>query len=155
MGRVRLSPDCGSIRLIEPASPAELQAYYGLRWKVLREPWQQPPGSERDTLDASSIHLLAVAENGTALGVGRLHFNSIREAQIRYMAVATSQQRRGIGSCLLQALERRAAALGAACIVLDAREAALGFYHKRGYVTLGPGHVLYNCISHARMYKTL
>lgn len=155
MGRVRLRSASGCVRIIEPASPEDFRAYYQLRWKILREPWQQPPGSERDALDASSIHLLAVAASGTALGVGRLHFNSIREAQIRYMAVATTQQRRGIGSLLLQALEQRAAALGAACIVLDARETALGFYLKQGYVALGPGHVLYNCISHARMRKAL
>jgi ribosomal protein S18 acetylase RimI-like enzyme len=88
-----------------------------------------------------------------AVAVGRLHFNSIREAQIRYMAVAVGQQRRGFGSRLLQALEEKAASLGAACIVLDARETALGFYRKQGYSADGPGHVLYNCISHVRMHK--
>jgi len=90
-----------------------------------------------------------------AVAVGRLHFNSIREAQVRYMAVVVDQQRRGFGSRLLQALEEKAASLGAACIVLDARETALGFYRKQGYSVDGPGHVLYNCISHVRMSKTL
>ena len=90
-----------------------------------------------------------------AVAVGRLHFNSIREAQIRYMAVAVEQQRRGFGSRMLQALEQKAAALGAACIVLDAREAALGFYVRQGYSAEGPGHMLYNCISHIKMCKTL
>ena len=91
----------------------------------------------------------------SAVAVGRLHFNSIREARIRYMAVAIEWQRRGSGSRMLQALEDRAASLGAACILLDARETALGFYRKRGYSVEGPGHVLYDCISHVKMSKTL
>jgi ribosomal protein S18 acetylase RimI-like enzyme len=71
------------------------------------------------------------------------------------MAVATGQQRRGFGSVLLQALEKKAASLGARSIVLDARETALGFYRKQGYTAGGPGHVLYDCISHLKMRKTL
>ena len=88
-----------------------------------------------------------------AMGVGRQHFNSIRVAQIRYMAIEVSAQRRGLGSRLLEALEARARALGAACVVLDARESALRFYHKHGYRTVGPGQVLYNSIAHVKMRK--
>jgi len=143
------------MRIIEPASPADYQKYYKLRWTVLRAPWNQPHGSERDPRDADSTHLMMIDARNTAVAVGRLHFNSIREAQVRYMAVAVEQQRRGFGSRLLQALEQKAASLGAACIVLDARESALGFYRKQGYSVDGPGHVLYNCISHVRMSKTL
>ena len=143
------------MRIIEPASPADFQQYYELRWKILRAPWNQPRGSERDSRDADSTHLMMIDNRDVAVAVARLHFNSIREAQIRYMAVAVEQQRRGLGSRMLQALEQKAAALGAACIVLDAREAALGFYVRQGYSAEGPGHMLYNCISHIRMCKTL
>jgi len=143
------------MRIIEPASPEDYQKYYNLRWTVLRAPWNQPRGSERDPRDADSTHLMMIDVRDAAVAVGRLHFNSIREAQVRYMAVVVDQQRRGFGSRLLQALEEKAASLGAACIVLDARETALGFYRKQGYSVDGPGHVLYNCISHVRMSKTL
>jgi predicted GNAT family N-acyltransferase len=143
------------MRIIEPASPGDYQKYYDLRWTVLRAPWDQPRGSERDSRDADSTHLMMLDDRDVAVAVGRLHFNSIREAQVRYMAVATGQQRRGCGSRLLQALEQKAASLGAACIVLDARETALGFYSKQGYSAAGPGHVLYNCITHVKMRKTL
>jgi predicted GNAT family N-acyltransferase len=143
------------VRIIEPASPEDLKKYYDLRWTILRAPWNQPRGSERDSLDPDSTHLLMLDSLDSAVAVGRLHFSSIREARIRYMAVAIGQQRRGYGSRLLEALEQRAAGLGAACIALDAREAALGFYRKRGYKAEGPGHVLYNSISHVKMRKTL
>jgi predicted GNAT family N-acyltransferase len=143
------------VRIIEPDSPGDYQKYYDLRWTVLRAPWNQPRGSERDSRDADSAHLMLLDDRDVAVAVGRLHFNSIREAQVRYMAVATGQQRKGFGSRLLQALEVKAASLGAARIVLDARETALGFYCKQGYSADGPGHVLYNCITHVRMHKTL
>jgi predicted GNAT family N-acyltransferase len=143
------------VRIIEPASPGEFQQYYELRWKILRAPWNQPRGSERDSRDTDSTHLMMIDNRDVAVAVGRLHFNSIREAQVRYMAVAVEQQRRGFGRRILQALEQKAATLGAACIVLDAREAALGFYVRQGYSAEGPGHMLYNCISHIRMRKTL
>jgi len=99
------------------------------------------------------MHLMLVDPHHVAVGVGRLHFNSIREAQIRYMAIDVSAQRRGLGSRLLDALEARARELGAARVVLDARESALRFYHKHGYRAVGPGHVLYNSIAHVKMKK--
>ena len=143
------------MRIIEPVSPGDFQKYYDLRWTILRAPWNQPRGSERDSRDADSTHLMMIDARDAAVAVGRLHFNSIREAQVRYMAVADGQQRRGFGKRLLQALEEKAASLGAACIVLDARETALGFYCRQGYSAEGPGHVLYNCISHVKMRKLL
>jgi predicted GNAT family N-acyltransferase len=143
------------MRIIEPASPGDYEKYYDLRWTILRAPWHQPRGSERDARDADSTHLMMLDARDTVVAVGRLHFNSTREAQVRYMAVASGQQRKGFGRRLLQALEEKATSLGAACIVLDARETAMGFYCSQGYTAEGPGHVLYNSISHVRMRKLL
>lgn len=143
------------MKIIQPETPDDYRKYYELRWKILREPWKQPRGSERDTLDDSSTHLMVVDANDSALGVGRLHFNSIREAQIRYMAIDTRHQRKGIGSRLLNALEEHARELGAVRIVVDARETALGFYSKNGYKACGAGHVLYGRIAHIVMEKQI
>ena len=142
------------MRIIEPSSAEEFQRYYELRWKILRAPWNQPRGSEQDELEQTSTHLM-VLDGQRAVGVGRLHFNGIREAQIRYMAIDPEQQRRGIGSLLLQALEKKAGELGASQVVLDAREHALGFYRKQGYQTEGPGHTLFNTIPHVKMRKNI
>ena len=143
------------LRLIEPASPADYRQYYDLRWKTLRAPWNQPRGSERDPLDADSTHLMAVDPAHCVLGVGRLHFSAIAEARIRYMGVATEFRRKGIGTLILCALEERALGLGAARIVLDARETALGFYRKHGYIAIGPGPMLFDRIAHVTMEKRL
>jgi len=96
---------------------------------------------------------MAVDSSQCAIGVGRLHFNTIGEARIRYMGVATEYRRRGIGTQILRGLEERALRLGATRIVLDAREVALGFYRKHGYVATGPGPMLFNRIAHVRMEK--
>jgi ribosomal protein S18 acetylase RimI-like enzyme len=141
------------MKVIEPSTPDEYQHYYDLRWKILRAPWNQPRGSEQDELEQSSTHLMVVDDRQAVIGIGRLHFNTISEAQIRYMAIAAEQQRKGIGTLLLQALEDRASELGAACIVLDSREQALGFYRKQGYELEGPGQVLFNTIPHVKMSK--
>ena len=143
------------MKIIEPSTPGEYQRYYDLRWKILRAPWNQPRGSEQDEMEKSSSHFMVIDSHPAIIGVGRLHFNSIREAQIRYMAIEVKQQRKGFGTLLLHALEDRAGKLGAACIVLDAREHALGFYRKQGYEPEGPGHVLFNTIPHVKMRKTL
>jgi predicted GNAT family N-acyltransferase len=143
------------VTLIEPSSPDELVRYYRLRWKILRAPWNQPPGSERDPLDDRSTHLMAVNKAHKLLGVGRLHFNSISEGQVRYMAVAVDHQRSGIGTLILKTLENKAHQLGAASIVLDARETAIGFYRKRGYQPTGPGQMLFRQIAHVHMRKKI
>ena len=143
------------MKIIEPSTPDEHHRYYELRWKVLRAPWNQPRGSEQDELEQSSNHLMVVDGPKAVIGVGRLHFNTISEAQIRYMAITTEQQRKGIGTMLLRALEDRARQLGAARIVLDAREQALGFYRKHGYELEGPGHMLFNTIPHVKMIKAI
>jgi predicted GNAT family N-acyltransferase len=143
------------VTIIEPSSPDELDQYYRLRWKILRAPWNQPPGSERDPLDEHSTHLMAVNSARELLGVGRLHLNSNSEGQIRYMATAIDHQRSGIGTLILKTLENKARQLGAASIVLDARETAIGFYRKHGYQPTGSGHMLFRQIAHVHMYKII
>ena len=41
-----------------PSIDAEWQAYFDLRWQVLRAPWNQPRGSEQDGLEDTSEHAL-------------------------------------------------------------------------------------------------
>jgi predicted GNAT family N-acyltransferase len=143
------------MKITEPASAEAFEQYYELRWKILRAPWNQVRGSERDDDDGTSTHLMVMGDNNKLIGVGRLHFNSIREAQIRFMAIDVPEQRKGVGSFLLHALESRALQHGASRITLDARETALGFYLKHGYTSQGSGHTLFNSIAHVKMTKSL
>jgi GNAT superfamily N-acetyltransferase len=141
-----------------PRSDAEFAQYYELRWQVLRQPWGEPRGSERDEFDlapGAAEHALMLAEDGRALAVGRLHFNSPAEAQIRYMAVQESARGWGLGRRIVDYLEARAQQRGAQRIILNARDTAAGFYEKLGYRAVGDGPTLFGAVKHVRMEKTL
>ena len=64
-----------------------LKAYYAFRWQILREPWNQPPGSEKDEFESRAIHLAAWDDAGRLIGIGRLHRVAENYGQVRYMAV--------------------------------------------------------------------
>src|SRR5436853_7384907 len=109
--------------LREPRSEQDFKLYYDLRWRILREPWTQERESGRDEYEEKAIHLMAW-RGDTLVGVGRLHFNSPVEGQIRYMAIEPQYSHKGVGSQILMELEARARGAGVERIVLNAREAA-------------------------------
>jgi N-acetylglutamate synthase-like GNAT family acetyltransferase len=141
--------------LIEPANSQEWEEYFHLRWTVLRQPWNQPRGSERDERENDSVQLMICDTEHHPIAIGRLHFNSPMEAQIRFMAVTPRWQHSGLGSRILRALERRAKVAGAASVVLNSRDGAVPFYQKHGYKTEQPAETLFGQIAHIRMRKEL
>ncbi|HEY5603904.1 MAG TPA: GNAT family N-acetyltransferase [Gammaproteobacteria bacterium] len=140
-----------------PETDSDWRAYYQCRWEILRKPWEQPQGSERDEYESDAYHVMAVDhdKHDSVLGVGRIHFNSPTEAQVRYMAVKDDARKSGIGSLILTQLEQYAIKQGAKKIMLYARENALDFYLRRGYFSQGPAHNLYGKIPHFSMTKTI
>ena len=141
--------------ICQPASSKDFELYYDLRWRLLRKPWKQPKGSERDELEDKSIHVMVCEEDRIPIGVGRAHFNSEAEAQIRYMAVEEEWQGKGIGKMILSYLEEKIKEKGATYIVLNARDIAIKFYEKQGYEIVKKAHVLFDAIPHYRMRKKL
>lgn len=137
-----------------PETPFEWQQYYELRWQVLRRPWNQPEGSEKDEREDECWHR-AVFCGSRIAGVARIQMNSIFEAQIRYMAVDPEFRGRGIGRLLVDSLEGVAREQGAEKIVLDARSEAVGFYLVLGYQVVGDSYLLFDTIQHYRMEKVL
>src|SRR6266404_3526512 len=138
-----------------PSSETEWNVYFDLRWRLLRHPWGQPRGSERDTLEDSAIHLLVTDNAGRALACGRLHLNSPTEAQVRYMAVDDSVQGQGYGSAILAGLEAEAKRYGASRIVLNARDKAIKFYENHGYTVTQEAETLFGAVRHVRMEKSI
>ena len=143
------------ITIKQPETEKDFEAHYDLRWRVLREPWQQPRGSEKDELEKESFHIMACDKNHKLIGVGRLHFNSETEAQVRYMAVTPKYTKTGIGSLILKALEEKAKQKQCNTIVLGARENAVSFYKKNGYDLLEKSHLLFDSIQHYGMNKAI
>ena len=115
--------------IIDPKTSEEFRKYYNLRYEILRKPWGQPLGSERDEGEDTSIHRMIINEKtGEVLAVGRIQFNSLDEAQIRYMAVSDNLQGKGFGSHIISVLEDVARENGNKWIILSARGNALEFY---------------------------
>ena len=143
-----------------PRTPAEWTAYYALRYTVLRQPWQQLPGSERVPADnePDTVHALLLTEiTGTpeALAVGMLQLTGAYQGQIRFMAVAPEAAGTGLGQRVMAHLEAQARTAGLREIVLHSRETAVGFYEKLGYAVVEPSHLLFGEIQHFLMRKQL
>lgn len=143
----------------QPETKEEFEDYYQLRWKLLRAPWDQPEGSEVDDIEKQCFHIMATTvsggSNNEVIGVARLQFNTDTEAQIRYMAVAKEQEKKGVGRKLMEAMEAHACSSMCKTIVLDAREPAVAFYQKLGYRLIKKSYLLFGEIQHFRMLKEL
>jgi GNAT superfamily N-acetyltransferase len=135
-----------------PNSPEEWDSYFNLRYEVLRAPWNQPRGSERNEGDASAEHF-AFFENEQIIGVGRLDFTENLGSQIRFMAVDDRYQGKGIGRLLMEHMEEIAQNKGCKETILHAREIALPFYEKLGYRSIEKSHLLFGEIQHYLMNK--
>ncbi|MCU0435322.1 MAG: GNAT family N-acetyltransferase [Bacteroidia bacterium] len=142
-------------QIISPSTPEEFDRYFSLRYDVLRAPWQQPRGSEKDSEEDHSTHAMLTDETGQCIAVGRLQQNSAEEGQIRFMAVHPNWQGKGLGKLVLRHLETEARKLGLQRIVLQARENALNFYLSEGYANTGASFKLWDIIQHYKMEKVL
>ena len=138
-----------------PQTPEEFARYRDLRWRILRAPWNQPRGSELDDLESKAFPIVVCEVDGIPIGVGRVHFNSKTEAQIRSMAVEENWREKGIGSIVLIELEKIAIAKGAKKIILHARDNAVKFYEKNGYNVVKELHTLFGVIPHFLMEKLI
>ncbi|NKI75063.1 GNAT family N-acetyltransferase [Dickeya sp. CFBP 2040] len=120
-----------------PESAEELDAYYQFRWEMLRKPLHQPLGSERDAYDALAHHQTIVDAQGNLVAVGRLSINADNEASIRFLAVHPDVQRKGLGTLMAMALESVARQEGVKRVVCSAREDAMAFFSRLGFVNQG------------------
>lgn len=138
-----------------PKTDKELELYRDLRWRILRAPWNQPRGTELDDLEAVAFPIMVCEADGIPVGVGRVHFNNETEAQIRSMAVEEEWRGKGIGSIVLEELEKIAIDKSAREIILHARENAVKFYAKNGYDVVKESHTLFGTIPHFLMKKVI
>ncbi len=120
-----------------PTTPEDFKAYYALRYKVLREPWGHPKGTEKDDYEPISEHFMAINEKGEVVGVAKLYEKSECVGHISHLAVAPEYQHRGIGHLLLQTVEQRARARGFHTIGTMARVTATVYFEKYGFRIAG------------------
>ncbi|MDX1706019.1 bifunctional GNAT family N-acetyltransferase/hotdog fold thioesterase [Pseudidiomarina sp.] len=142
-------------QVITPTTDDEFKRYYDLRWRVLREPFQRPRGSEQDEYDQVGFHRMVVNDGGAAIAIGRLHFNSPDEGQIRFMASAPEHRGGGHGVAIVHELETLARREGANHIIINSRDNTLGFYLKCGYDIIEEADTLKNPMAEHQLRKIL
>jgi len=146
--------------LSEPVEDDDWSQYFDLRWRILRAPWQQARGSERDENDFASStvlvkHVMAKDARGNIIGVGRIHQLNSGLAQIRYMAVEKEYRRQGIAATILQYLESAAVEWHCNRIFLNARLDIQSFYTHYDFKVAGEGELLFNNVQHVHLFKNL
>ncbi|HMV97876.1 MAG TPA: GNAT family N-acetyltransferase [Anaerolineales bacterium] len=121
-----------------PKTREEFKAYYSLRYKVLREPWGHPKGTEKDDYEPISEHFMAVDEKtGEVLGVIKLFKKAPGVGQVSHLAVAQEHQHKGIGKFLIVEIEKRAHEHGFKTLGAMARVTATAYFEKYGYHIAG------------------
>ncbi|MCI3270371.1 GNAT family N-acetyltransferase [Streptomyces cylindrosporus] len=134
-----------AVRVAEDA--ADLEACFAVRKEVFVGEQGVPEDLEYDEFDAVAVHVLAVREDGTPLGTGRLLHGAVAAAKVDgdlsvgslgRLAVTREARGLGVGVALVRAIEDAARARGLAAVDLHAQTHALGFYERLGYEAYGP-----------------
>jgi predicted GNAT family N-acyltransferase len=130
--------------------PADREACFTVRKEVFVVEQGVPQDIEydaHDAHDAVAVHVLAVREDGTPLGTGRLLYGEAAAARtggegavgsLGRLAVIRDARGLGVGAALVRALEDAARARGLTAVDLHAQTHALGFYERLGYTAYGP-----------------
>jgi predicted GNAT family N-acyltransferase len=92
-----------------------------------------PEHLEWDGQDKNSRHVVAVIEEGTVVGTGRI----TAEGKIGRMAVVAAWRGRGVGGAMLRKLLEVADEEGHSRVILDAQVNVRGFYRKYGFYSEG------------------
>lgn len=136
-----------------PNSEKEFDEYFTFRWELLRKPLGLERGSEQDELEHSAFHLAAF-KNENIIAVGRLQIEQDNTARIRYMAVDSAFRKQGVGSSMLNELEKFAITNHIESCWLYARKTAASFYIKNDYIIHGEA-ITELTSPHLRMQKCL
>jgi predicted GNAT family N-acyltransferase len=121
---------------IRRASGPDLAAALELRRAVFCDEQGVPEELERDGLDRTALHLVAVDASGAVVATCRL-VRSGDAVVLQRMAVARAARGRGLGAELLEAAHAEAVAAGAVEVELHAQMAVRDFYARAGYAAEG------------------
>ncbi|MCD7437636.1 GNAT family N-acetyltransferase [Streptomyces lincolnensis] len=140
-----MSPSSYAVRVA--GDLADREACFAVRKEVFVGEQGVAEDIEYDAYDAGAVHVLAIREDGTPLGTGRLLHGEAAATKVDgdpsvgvlgRLAVTKSARGLGVGAALVRAVEDAARARGLAAVDLHAQTHALGFYERLGYVAYGP-----------------
>jgi len=147
---------------IRTAAAEDLATVHAIRREVFIVEQGVPADEEWDELDATSVHLLALDEDGAPLGTARLIHGPEALAiagrpgtvLLGRLAVLKPGRGTGLGAALVRAVEEAGRAHGGTEMELHAQVQALGFYERLGYAAHGPEY-LDGGIPHRTMTRAL
>lgn len=137
-----------------PKSPLEWEAYYALRYEILRKPLNQPKGSEKNEGDKKAKHFALFCQD-QIVAVARLDILDKHTNQARFVGVTTKLQGKGFGKAIMEALESETRREKKTILLLHARENAVDFYKSIGYQVEEKSYLLFNQIQHYKMTKVV
>ena len=124
-----------ALKIIDHGSP-QYQQMVKLRDEVLRKPLGLQFTAEE--LEEEKEHLLIGAyEDDKLLACCMLVEENSKTVRLRQMAVLKDLQGKGIGKALMLFAENLARDRGYKKITMHARQNAVGFYEKMGYIRMG------------------
>ncbi|MDX2359834.1 MAG: GNAT family N-acetyltransferase [Crocinitomicaceae bacterium] len=135
-----------------PKSQDEWDLYYNLRFRILREPLNQPLGSERNEDDITGEHF-ALYDDGVLMAIARLDQTEVGISQVRFVAVESGCQGKGYGRMIMEATEEKSKADGNTKMILHARDYAVDFYLRLDYVIIEKSYKLFDVLQHFLMEK--
>jgi GNAT superfamily N-acetyltransferase len=135
-----------------PKTEKEWEAYYDLRYEVLRKPLGKPIGSERNEGDAIGIHF-ALFDNDVIRAIARLDPIDKNTCQVRFVAVSSEMQGKGYGKLIMLRVEAEGRKEGYSKLILHARDYAVEFYKKLDYKLIGESYKLFDILQHYLMEK--
>lgn len=130
------------IQIKTPLTREDFKAYYDLRYRILRQPWAQPRGTEKDDYEPISQHFMAVdTDTDEVVGVIKIYEKEEGVGCFSHMAVVSLRQRQGIGQMLMDAVEDHARNMGYRTIGCYSRLNTTLYFEKAGYRIAGlPTH---------------
>lgn len=135
-----------------PLSASEWEAYYQLRYDVLRKPLGKELGSERNDGDQTGIHLACYYDNELT-AIARLDQAENGIGQVRFVASSEKHRGQGFGKQVMKEAERLSQERGDHKMILHARDYAVDFYLSLGYRVVEKSYKLFDVLQHYLMEK--
>ena len=112
-----------------------------LRNEVMRKPLGRNIYDEDFSCEENQIIIGAFETNSIftnlLIGCGVLSYQGDNTWMVEYLCVDSVLQKKGVGSALMQCMEKIAMDRGATKMTLDARVSAIDFYQRFGYIPQG------------------
>jgi len=150
------------LEICEPATEADWDEYYRIRYERLRKPLGLGPETVRDDpMESSSIHRVIKVDGQVVASVcwivGMRKEDGRRIIYIRWRQLATEPEfeGRGIGRILMDYREKYARSIGATELVANPRLENVPWFKRHGWVVVGEGVKLYDQVESLSMIKRL